>query len=136
MIKQLAHVCIHATDLTETSRFYCDALGLEKSFEFVSDGRICGFYLKLGGGTFIEFFQGESSTSGNMQHLALETDEMDDLIRRIKAHGFEVGEKTLGADNTWQAWVHDPDGVKIELQQYTDDSLQFLGGTCDLSQRS
>ena len=56
MIKRLAHVCIGATDLAETERFYRDLLVMEKAFDFFRAGRQIGFYLKAGESTFIEVF--------------------------------------------------------------------------------
>ena len=56
MIRRLAHVCIGATDLAETERFYLDLLGLEKAFDFIRAGQQIGFYLKAGDSTFIEVF--------------------------------------------------------------------------------
>jgi hypothetical protein len=37
------------------------------------------------------------------------------IIKRIQEHGFEVGEKKLGADNSWQVWLEDPDGVRLSF---------------------
>ena len=133
MIRQLAHVCINSTDLTETARFYFGALGLERGFEFIKDGKLCGYYIKIGHNTFIEVFQGDPGEVGNINHLALEVDDIDGMIRRIQEHGFEVGEKKLGADNSWQVWLEDPDGVRIEFHEYTDESLQLQGGQCNVS---
>jgi glyoxylase I family protein len=130
MIKQLAHACINTRDLKGTERFYCEVLGCERGFEFLRENRLFGFYLKLGGNTFIEVFEGNPGEPGNINHLALEVDDIDEAIRRIKAHGHKIGEKKLGCDKTWQVWLEDPNGVKIELQQYTPESLQFTGGTC------
>jgi catechol 2,3-dioxygenase-like lactoylglutathione lyase family enzyme len=48
MITRLAHICIHTDNLTETERFYCEALSLEKGFTFEKDGDLFGFYIKLG----------------------------------------------------------------------------------------
>lgn len=132
MIKQIAHVCIHSLDLAETARFYIDALGLERGFEFFKDGVVCGYYLKLGSLTFIEVFHGDPSAAGNISHLALEVDNMDDTIRRVREHGYTASEKHWGADHAWQAWLEDPSGVRIELQEYTPDSLQLQGGQCHL----
>jgi hypothetical protein len=36
----------------------------------------------------------------------------------------EVGDITLGSDGSYQAWLKDPDGNRIELHGYTADSLQ------------
>ena len=39
-----------------------------------------------------------------------------------------VTDKKLGIDQTWQAWTEDPNGVKVELFEYTPGSAQFVGG--------
>lgn len=133
MIKQLAHLCIHSQDLSENSRFYFDCLGLEKGFEFVRNGELFGYYIKLGSNTFIEVFSGESKPVGNINHLAIEIEDMDGLIERVKSFGYDIGEKKLGADASWQVWVTDPDGVRIEFHEYTDDSMQLVGGICHVN---
>jgi len=35
-----------------------------------------------------------------------------------------VGQITLGSDNSYQCWLDDPDGNRIELHQYTPESRQ------------
>jgi lactoylglutathione lyase len=35
-------------------------------------------------------------------------------------------EPKTGADNNTQAWIHDPDGNKIELMQISPDSPQAI----------
>ena len=45
-----------------------------------------------------------------------------------RAQGVTITDKSFGCDDTWQAWTADPDGVKIELFEYTDKSAQFVGG--------
>ena len=130
MIKRLAHICIHTRDLNATETFYCEALGLEKGFVFEKDGAPFGFYVKLGGKSFIEVFKGDPAEVGNINHVAIETDNMDRVISRLREHGFEATEKKFGGDNTWQAWTTDPSGVRIEFQQYTNQSMQFTGGVC------
>jgi glyoxylase I family protein len=130
MIKQLAHVCIFSTDLNATARFYLEGLGLERGFEFIKDDDLFGYYINLGGSTFIEVFKGEPGAEGNIKHLAIEVDDIDEIILRLRNHGYEVGDKSLEADHSWQAWTTDPDGVKIEFHEYTQDSLQLTGGTC------
>jgi catechol 2,3-dioxygenase-like lactoylglutathione lyase family enzyme len=132
MIKQLAHICIHTDDLTETEHFYCDVLGLEKGFEFEKDRDPFGFYIKLGGKTFIEVFKGEPAKVGNIDHIAIETDDIDQVIRTLRANNFEASDKKLGGDHTWQSWTRDPNGVKIEFHQYTEKSMQFKGGVCQV----
>jgi catechol 2,3-dioxygenase-like lactoylglutathione lyase family enzyme len=130
MIRQLAHICIHTPDLESTSRFYQEGLGLECGIDFIRDDEPFGFYLKLGNETFIEVFKGEASHPGNINHLAIQVDDMDAVINRLRQKGYEVTDKSMGADHAWQAWTADPNGVRIEFHEYTPESLQLTGGTC------
>ena len=130
MIKQLAHICIHTTDLERTLWFYTDVLGLEKAFDFERQGLPFGCYIKLGGTSFIDVFQGEPGEVGTINLVAIEVEDMDGLIARIRDQGVEVGEKTLGADHSWQVWITDPNGLRIEFHEYTPDSMQLVGGPC------
>lgn len=132
MIKQLAHACIFTEDLEKTAAFYFDILGCERGFDFVRDGKRFGYYVKLGNNTFIEVFEREARTEGQISHLAFQVDDMDAVIQHVKSCGYEIGEKKLGADQSWQAWLQDPNGVRIELHEYTPESHQLVGGTCYL----
>lgn len=130
MVKQLAHLCIFTPDLDRTAEFYVKGLGLTRQFDFVRDGQAFGYYLKLGANTFIEVFKGEAGEVGNINHLAIEVESLDEDVARLRSIGAAVEDKKMGADGTWQTWVTDPNGVRIELQEYTDKSLQLRGGTC------
>jgi len=132
MITRLAHICIHTQNLAETERFYCDVLGLEKGFDFIKDDALFGFYIKLGNDSFIEVFKGNPGSVGNINHLAIETDDIDQVVTRLRSNGFEATDKKLGGDYTWQSWTEDPSGVRIEFHQYTEKSLQSQGGVCEV----
>ena len=130
MIKQLGHICLFSEDLAKTESFYVEGLGMERVYDFEKNSELFGFYLKAGSNTFIEVFKGKPGEVGNINHIALEVEDIDAAIERLKHHGIDMGEKKLGGDQTWQAWLEDPNGVQIELQQYTPESYQFRGGTC------
>jgi len=36
------------------------------------------------------------------------------------------------ADHNWMITCRDPNGIFIELQQYTDNSMQLVGGVCEV----
>ena len=130
MIKRLAHVCIGAADLGRTQQFYVDLLGMEIAFEFRRGGQRIGFYLQAGGTSFIEVFAERESPIDDrprLKHFCLEVEDIDALIAKLTAQGVDVSGKKLGADNAWQAWITDPNGLRIELMQYTEDSAQFTG---------
>ena len=90
---------------------------MEKIFEFIKDGELFGFYAGTGNTTFVEVFleeeQGETATT-LLHHLCLEVENLDAAITKIRSKGWEISDKKLGGDNSWQAWIRDPSGVPIE----------------------
>lgn len=129
MVKQIAHICIHSPDLNKSKHFYCDTLGLSVAFDYEKDGQPFGFYIAMGNGTYVEIFRGEPKGPGTIDHLAIEVEGIDDVVEAVRAAGYDVSEKRLGRDGTWQAWTADPSGMKIEFHEYTEQSLQRTGGT-------
>jgi catechol 2,3-dioxygenase-like lactoylglutathione lyase family enzyme len=130
-VRQLAHVCIFANDLAETEAFWRDVLGVPVKFRFTRGGAPFGFYLDAGGRTNVEVFlkpDAEYAATNRINHLCLEVASIADAVAHVRALGVDVTEPKLGVDETWQAWVTDPNGVRIELFEYTPRSAQFLGG--------
>jgi glyoxylase I family protein len=129
--KQLAHVCIFANDLAETRDFYRDVLGMEIVFNFTRQGAWYGFYLGAGGRSHVEVFlkpEAEYGDRNAINHFCLEVESIEDAVAHIGAQGVPVTERKLAIDDTWQAWITDPNGVRIELFEYTPKSAQFTGG--------
>ncbi|MBM4143574.1 MAG: VOC family protein [Lentisphaerae bacterium] len=135
MIKGLAHVCIGATDLQATARFYAEAVQMRRVFDFTRGGRTVGCYLAFPDGGFIEVFQNEAldrEARAPIQHICLETDNLDETVARLRKLGCEVSDKRMGQDRSWQAWTSDPSGVRIEFHEYTAESSQRTGAECRL----
>ena len=129
-IKQVAHVCLHVMDVERSTDFYSRILGLPVKFRFnKKNGTNFGAYFDAGNGTFIEIFKTdeEKLTEAHMVHMCLEVDSIEATIEDIRSKGHEVTDKKLGCDQSWQAWITDPDGVKIELHEYTANSSQKTG---------
>jgi catechol 2,3-dioxygenase-like lactoylglutathione lyase family enzyme len=128
MVRGLAHLCFSVADLNRSIEFYCGKLGLRRAFDFVRDnGELYGVYLKAGPRVFIELFKGEVAPRDEHQsfkHICLEVDEIHTTVKDLRGKGIEVGEITLGLDHSYQAWLSDPDGNRIELHCYTADSWQ------------
>lgn len=136
-IKQVAHVCLHVKNVEKTTDFYSRVLGLPVKFHFYREDNktIKGAYFDAGNGTFIEFFVTDKDKSGEspMAHICLEVDNIEQTITDIRERGSEVTDKKLGADQSWQAWITDPDGVRIELHEYTAESSQRTGSDLTVS---
>ena len=126
MIKGIAHTCYLTTDLERVIAFY-NAIGLPVAFEFKrDDGTRFGAYIRAGNRTFMEFFQSNDKPAGaaTYRHICLEVDDINKTVADIRAKGITVSDPTLGSDQSWQAWLADPDGNPIELHAYTPASWQ------------
>jgi len=128
MIAGLAHVCFTVKDLNAAEAFYRGKLGFAHAFDFVrDDGERFGVYLHVGQRSFLELFEGtvaEPAPDQSFRHLCLEVDDIEAAAAELRSLGVEVTEVTLGSDNSYQAWLKDPDGNPIELHQYTPQSRQ------------
>ena len=131
----IAHLCIYTKDLDATRRFYCDGLGMKKVFNFTLNGELFGFYLEMSKGNYIEVFRAgtfDSANNGAMRHLCLETDNIQNARTRLNNAGIATTDIKKGCDNTWQFWFKDPNGIDIELHEYTADSSQLTGQDCEV----
>ncbi len=133
MITGVAHLCFRTGDLDRAIDFYVDKLGLTPGFDFINDDGVrFGKYIHVGQRTFIELFAGEigePAEAQTYQHFCLEVDDIEKTVAALRAGGVDVTDPKMGADHSWQAWLADPDGNRIELHQYTPDSKQgtYLG---------
>jgi catechol 2,3-dioxygenase-like lactoylglutathione lyase family enzyme len=128
MITGLAHACFTVSDLERSLEFYVDGLGLTPAFDFVDEtGRRFGLYLHLGGRNFVELFQGklgERADGQSYRHICLEVDDIKATVAEMRGRGIEVSKIKTGKDHSYQAWITDPDGNRIELHHYTPESWQ------------
>lgn len=90
-------------------------------------------YVEMAPGQFLEFFHiqeqlgepGDLSGKYGYQHLAIQVENIREAWDVLTARGVEPDTGiNMGPDYTWQFWVHDPDGNRIEFMEYTDRSLQ------------
>ena len=129
MITALAHTCYIVRDLDAALDFYVDKLGLEPAFDFINEeGKRFGVYIKVGDRSFIELFVGTpefTTNRGSYQHLCLEVEDLPATVEALRTKGVDASEPFLGSDNTWQSWITDPEGNRIELHCYTEASKQL-----------
>ena len=107
-------------------------LGFKKKFDFIKDGKLFGIYIDLGNKNYLEFFYSEdkANNNGSIKHFCFEVENLDLTMKKLKNAGIEVTEKKFGTDKSWQCWITDPNGIPIEIQQYTQESSQFTGENC------
>jgi lactoylglutathione lyase len=147
MIKQLAHLCFKTSRLEEMTAFYRDALGATLKFNYLGkNGRPIGSYFAFGENTFVEVFDhADAHRRSNSpkplepleeprdawlmryNHFCFQVEDLDGYVALLESRGVVVTGRKIGNDRSHQAWIKDPDGNLIELQQYTAQSRQFTG---------
>ncbi len=97
-------------------------------------GRPWHAYLKIADGQFLELFYtyheeplpGDLSGKCGYQHLCLEVADIHQAWEELTARGVEpTSQIRRGIDRSYQFWVADPDGNRIEIMQYTPQSHQI-----------
>jgi catechol 2,3-dioxygenase-like lactoylglutathione lyase family enzyme len=129
MITRIAHVCLSVKNLEASLEFYESALGFSRRFSFIKRGKTVGVYLQIADRVYLEMFEkpGGAATNTGIVHICFETDDIDRAIQTLTSRGVVCSPKKLGADRSWQTWISDPDGNRIELHQYTNESSQRTG---------
>lgn len=129
----LAHTCIETENLEATEAFY-GLLGLRRQFEFRNlENELVGVYLAFDNQTYLEVIVvGEARSTGCIRHFAIEVDSVAQAHDTLQQAGVDVSAKKLGGDQTWMVTCTDPNGVFIELHEYTAQSMQLKGGVCEV----
>ena len=95
-------------------------------------------YMQWNDESFIELFYAMGASKRripgqkdlNYTHYSLEVEDIRAFRMEIEARGgaqYLDTEISRGMDNTWQFWMHDPDGNKFEIMEYTPESMQVVG---------
>jgi lactoylglutathione lyase len=138
MITGIAHTALTVKDMPKSLDFYTRVLGFTKAFSLTEPGTGEPWieYLQAGG-QFIElFYHGtednpwKSSLRG-FNHLCLQVDDITKTVETIEIAGYPMDRGvSQGSDKNLQAWLTDPDGIRIELMQIDPESPQgkLIGG--------
>lgn len=111
MIKDIAHIALNPLDMDRTVAYFDNVFGWKKVFEPHKDnGDPWIVYLKICKGHFLElFYDGKNDR---------------DYAFDFRKTGYK--EPKTSSDKNWQAWIHDPDGNKVELMMIDPESPQAL----------
>jgi lactoylglutathione lyase len=131
LVSGIGHVAIRVRDVDRSLAFYVGRLGFSEMLRLERDGRLWLLYLRITDDQFLEVFpdaEGDHApdeTRNGLNHVCLTVDDLDVAIADLAARGVSLFRpRKMGADGNLQAWIHDPDGNRIELMQMMPDSLQ------------
>lgn len=128
----VGHMAYVVGDMDVAMDFFCDKLGFKLIYELADEqGKPWLNYLRVTDGTYIELFYGGVKTvkmqhnSAGFMHMCLACDNVYETVEDLRAKGVEIDtEANQGKDKNYQAWIHDPDGNKIELMTIDPQSPQ------------
>ncbi len=115
LIADIHHVSINVSDTERALGFYRDVLGMEPlprpNFSFG------GAWLDAGGGRQVHLI--EATVPPDLgQHVAFLVHDLDQVIADVRAAGWQVSTaKSVGDTPIRQAFLHDPDGNRLELSR-------------------
>lgn len=107
------HVSVNVSDVPAAVSFYVDVLGLSLRADR-PDFPFGGAWLDVGGQQ-VHLIEAVVPTDRG-QHVAFAVDDVDAAVAELRRRGIEVSDaRAVGAAR--QAFLHDPSGNRIELQQ-------------------
>ena len=116
MIVGLDHANIYTARLKETVAFYIDVLGLEDGPRPQFAG-FNGAWLYGGGRPIVHLVEAaeERTPKGALDHFSFAVDDLEPMLKRLEAHNVPYRVTDIPGGFGRQAFVVDPNGVKVEL---------------------
>ncbi len=115
-IRALDHINVWTTDLEATRRFYIDILGLREGdrpgFQSV------GAWLYSGDAPLVHLVARDDARdgpTGAVDHVAFQAEGFTQVVARLDARGIAYTRRTVPGRDMTQVFLHDPNGVRIEL---------------------
>jgi predicted enzyme related to lactoylglutathione lyase len=111
MIKKVAFIGHPVRDMARAQKFYGEVLGLKKTADY--QGKWCEFDTPEGKSIGLDMF----SPAGSPPYLALETDDIEAEMTRLKHHGVEVLMDVRDNKVCKMAIIKDSEGNGLMLHQ-------------------
>ena len=144
-INKLDHVSISTDQLEDTKKFYCDLLGLKVGHR--PKLKSSGYWLYSGEEAIIHLVETGSnldreitfsddkkiarslgnpeindlSETGMDDHIAMTVEESAGLVKHMQESDVKYWDRLIADRELYQVFVRDPNGVIIELNDYTPD---------------
>ena len=114
MTLKLNHLHIKTKDPQQTVKFYVDVLGAK----IVNQSPRGGYRLDLHGLSLnvTKFLEDQTREQKyGMEHIAIDTDELDALVEKLKGRGINILEQTVVSGGRRVCFFEGPDGVQLEF---------------------
>jgi catechol 2,3-dioxygenase-like lactoylglutathione lyase family enzyme len=113
MTFKMNHLHLKTEDPEATARFYVDNLGARITSQNNGSFRLDLHGLSLNVSKFLT--QQKREQKYGMEHIAIDTDELDALIAKLKEKGIPILEETVVSGGRRVCFFEGPDGVQLEF---------------------
>ena len=119
----VAHIALYVSDLAKARTFYEDLLGYEESFTLPKpDSSVQMAFVKINDRQWIELFNEPNAGEGQLNHIAIYTDNADRMRDYLASKGVQVSAKVAkGRIGNKNFTVKDPDNHMVEIVEYQPD---------------
>ena len=129
----IGHLALKVRDLDKSLDFWRDRVGFREMDRLRrDDGTTWLVYLRITDTQFLELFPGAATDqapgeeANGVLHICLDIEDLDVEIARLEKAGVKIVSPINGGiDNNRGAWIHDPDGNRIELMEMHPNSIQY-----------
>ena len=113
----LAHIGLQVSDTERSLKFYTEALGGEKDFEYEMRSGAHLTFVKFGDFSIELVYKKRDDRVAGINHFAIEVPDIYAAVRRIAEAGFKASEEDIGpmGDHAKNIFITGPDGEIIEL---------------------
>lgn len=123
---RLNHVGMYVKNMDESLNFYTKTMGFRETYLFKDEqGKPAMALLQISRETFIELMPADADHPVGFSHAAIWVDDVKATVEALRQKGVKVEDphpglrmKALSTD------VLDPDGLRMEILEFTPDSLQ------------
>ena len=126
-LQNLSHLLVLARDLDATRDFYVDVLGLTVGPR--PPFRFPGCWLYLGDRAVVHLADKSSdpgpADTGPIDHIAFEATGLAEMVARLEALAIPVRHRKVPDLGLHQIFIHDPNGVRIELTYPATEGAAF-----------
>lgn len=132
-IRGIGHLALKVRDLDKSLDFWRDRVGFQEMDRLRrEDGTTWLVYLRITDGQYLELFPGAATDqspgeeANGVLHICLDIEDLDVEIARLEQAGVKIVAPIKGGiDNNRGAWIHDPDGNRIELMEMHPNCIQY-----------
>lgn len=117
------HFTVLAEDLAETCAFYRDLLGLTEGYR--PDMGFPGAWLYAGGTAVLHVVARKplpQQRAGVLDHMAFSASDLAGTVAKLRRRRIDYKLGRQAETGTWQLFLHDPNGAKVELDFPADEA--------------